>query len=146
MAAGLVGARVAVEVVDHRPGVDWIGPALEELRRRWSPIAVVANVTGPARSVVDELGRAGAGVDRYGAGDYAAACQTFYDLVLEGRLAHRGQAELDEAARVVGRRSAGDSWVFGRAASSGDISALVAGALAAHRVSRPHIVPRLVMG
>jgi hypothetical protein len=66
--------------------------------------------------------------------------------VIEGRLAHRGQGELDEAARVVGRRSVGESWVFGRAVSSGEISPLVAATVAAHRASRPHVVPRLIVG
>ena len=66
--------------------------------------------------------------------------------MIEGRLAHRGQAGLDDAARVVGRRKLGESWAFGRAVSSADISALVAAAIAAHRVSRPHIVPRIVVG
>ena len=146
VAAGLVGERVAVEVIAHRAGVEWIGPALADLRRRWDPLAVVANVTGPARSVVEDLAGAGAGVERYGAGDYTAACQVFYDLVLEHRLAHRGQEVLDEAARVVGRRNTGDSWAFGRAVSSGDIAPLVAAAIAAHRASRPHLVPQLVIG
>ena len=146
VAAGLVGDAVAVELVDHRPGVDWLPDALADLRRQWHPRAVVANVTGPARSTVEAMEGAGAGVEKYGAGDYTAACQTFYDLVSEKRLAHRGQTELDGAAAAVGRRRAGESWTFGRAASSADISALTAATLAAHRASRPHIVPRLIVG
>ncbi len=109
-------------------------------------MAVVAPETGPARSVIEELAGAGEPGERYTAPSYTAACQTFYDLVIEGRLAHRGQAELDEAARVVGRRSVGESWVFGRAVSSGEISPLVAATVAAHRASRPHVVPRLIVG
>ena len=106
----------------------------------------MAAESGPARSVIEELARAGDPIEVYKAPTYTAACQTFYDLIVEGRLAHRGQAELDEAARVVGRRFVGDSWVFGRAVSSGEISSLVAAAVAAHRASRPHIVPRLIVG
>ena len=146
VAAGLAGDRVAVEVIAQREGVEWLAPALADLRARWSPIAVVGNVTGPARSEVEALEESGAGVERYNAGEFTAACQVFYDLVMEKRLAHRGQSELDEAARVVGRRKMGESWAFGRAVSSGDISALVAAAIAAHRASRPHLVPRLIVG
>jgi Phage Terminase len=146
VAAGVAGERVLVELVACRPGVDWLAPALLELERRWSPVAIVASEAGPARSIVEELRAGGRRIEPYKAPSYSAACQVFYDLVIEGRLAHRGQAELDEAARVVGRRSVGESWVFGRAVSSGDISALVAAAVAAHRASRPHIVPKLIVG
>jgi Phage Terminase len=145
-AAGVVGDRVAVELVACRPGVDWLRPALAELRRRWAPVAIVANDAGPARSIVDEMLAAGEPVEICKAAQYTAACQTMFDLVGEGRLAHRGQVELDEAARAVGRRKFGDSWAFGRAASSADISALVAATLAAHRASRPHIAPVLIVG
>jgi phage terminase large subunit-like protein len=145
-AAGVIGDRVAVELIAQREGVEWLGPALAELRDRWRPFAVVAAKLGPARSVVDELAGEGFAVEGYGGGDYAAACQSMFDLIVEGRLAHRGQSELDEAVRVVGRRTAGDSWVFGRAASAADISALVAATVAAHRAGRPHVLPRVVFG
>ena len=92
------------------------------------------------------MAAAGAPVEKYGTSDYTAACQTFYDLVMQTRLADRGQTELDAAAAAVGRRRAGESWAFGRAVSSADISALTAATLAAHRASRPHIVPRLIVG
>ena len=146
VAAGIVGERVAVELVAARPGTEWIVGALAELRDRWSPLAIVASEASPARSVIEEARAAGVGVEPYKAPGYAAACQTFYDLVIERRLAHRGQVELDKAAAGVGRRSSGESWVFGRAVSSAEISPLVAATIAAHRASRPHIVPRLIVG
>jgi hypothetical protein len=146
VAAGVVGERVLVELVAIRPGVDWLPGVLATLRERWAPAAIVAHEAGPARSLVEELREAGQSVEAYNAGAYVAACQVFFDLVIEGRLAHRGQVELDEAARVVGRRRSGDSWAFGRAASAADISAIVAAALAAHRASRPRIVPRIIVG
>jgi hypothetical protein len=145
-AAGIAGERVVVELVDQRPGTDWLAPALAELRAKWAPLAIVATEAGPARSIVGELVAAGEAVEPYNTSNYLAACQMFYDLVSEGRLAHRGQVELDAAARAVGRRAVADSWAFGRAVSSADISALVAAAVAAHRVSRPHIAPRIIVG
>lgn len=146
VAAGIAGDRVAVELVEQRPGVEWLAPALARLRATWGPVAIVANDSGPARSVVEAMDAAGEPVEGYSAGQYVAACGAFYDLVIEGRLAHRGQGELDEAARSVGRRKLGESWAFGRAVSSADISALVAAAVAAHRAGRPHVVPRIIVG
>jgi hypothetical protein len=142
-AAGVVGDRVVVELIDCRPGVEWLRPAVAELLERWHPVAIVANDAGPARSACEEMIAAGLPVIPYKAGTYTAACQVFFDLVTEERLAHRGQPVLDEAARVVGRRKLGESWAFGRAVSGGDISALVAAALAAHAASRPRMVPRV---
>jgi phage terminase large subunit-like protein len=144
--AGIEGERVLVELVDQREGTDWLGPALAELRRRWAPLSIVASEAGPARSILGELVGAGEAIEPYNASAYVAACQMFYDLVSEGRLAHRGQEALDAAARAVGRRAVADSWAFGRAVSSADISALTAATIAAHRASRPHIAPRIVVG
>ena len=146
VAAGVVGERLVVELVACRPGTEWLEDAVATLRRLWNPIAIVANNSGPARSVVEALAAQGDPVEAYNGTQYVAACQVFYDAVIEERLAHRAQAELDDAARVVGRRKMGESWAFGRAVSSADISALVAAALAAHRASRPHLIPQLVTG
>ena len=119
VAAGVVGERVLVELVACRPGTEWLAPALAELR---SPVGPGRDRGESRRARPGRYSRssleAGEPVEPYKAPGYTAACQTFYDLVIEGRLAHRGQAELDEAARVVGRRSVGESWVFGRAVSS----------------------------
>ena len=145
-AASIEGDRVLVELVAARPGVEWLAPALAELERRWHPIATVATLAGPARATVEEMRAAGGRVEPYQGPAYVAACQTLFDLVSERRLAHRGQPDLDEAARVAGRRTFGDSWAFGRVVSGADISPLVAATLAAHRVSRPHVVPRLIVG
>jgi hypothetical protein len=144
-AASPVGPRVAVEIVEQRSGTAWVLPRLAELVDRYGAIAVVARNAGAARSLLDEAPFEGLRVDRAPAGDYQAGCQTFYDLTLEGRLAHRGQDVLDAAVAAAGRRPVGDSWVFGPPAHR-DISPLVAATLAAWRASRPHLVPKLVVG
>jgi phage terminase large subunit-like protein len=83
--AGIAGERVVVELVDQRPGTEWLGPALGELRRKWAPLAIVANEYGPARSIVGELVAAGEAIEAYNTSAYLAACQMFYDLVSEGK-------------------------------------------------------------
>jgi hypothetical protein len=144
--ASNVGGRVAVELVEYRAGTDWVLPRLRELVARWSAAAVVANNAGPARNLVEMAPVAGVNVDAYNAGQYVAACGTFFDLVSEGRLAHRGQGPLDLAVATAGRRNLSGSWVFGRSPKGADIAPLVAATLAAHRTSRPHLLPVIVVG
>jgi hypothetical protein len=143
-ASSITKGRVAVELTDIRPGTEWLIPRLIELRDRWSPAAIAANNAGPARNVIEAAPAAGLALDAYNAGQYVTACQTFYDLVAEGRLAHRGQGPLDLAVAGAGRRNLSGSWAFGRSPRGGDIAPLVAAALAAYRSSRPHLLPVIV--
>ena len=127
-AAQLVGDRVVVDVVEHRPGVGWVAAAVKALRRRGLPVVADSLV---AASIVAELGRVGVTVDPVGASDHARACGTFVDLLAAGRIAHRSQAALDVAVVGAARRPLGDAWLWSRAKSNVDISPLVAVTLAA---------------
>ena len=144
--ASTTGPRVAVEVIDLRPGTEWVLPRFRELVARWSPLAVVANNAGPARSLVEIAPAAGVPVEAYTAGQYVAACQATYDLIAEGRLAHRGQGPLDLAVAGAGRRNLSGAWVFARVPGGSDIAPLVAATMAAHRSSRPHLLPIIITG
>lgn len=145
-ASSTVGERVGVEVVDLRPGTEWVLPRLAELAARWSPAAIVANNAGPARNLIEAAPAAGVVLDAYNAGQYVAACQSFYDLIVEGRLAQRGQGPLDLAVAAAGRRNLAGSWAFGRSPRGADIAPLVAATLAGHRASRPHLLPVIITG
>ena len=145
-AASNVGGRLAVELIEYRAGTEWVLPRLVELAARWTSSAVVANNAGPSRNLVEVAPMAGVNVEAYNMGQYVAACGTFYDLVAEGRLAHRGQGVLDLAVATAGRRNLSGSWVFGRSPKGADIAPLVAATLAAHRASRPHLLPVIITG
>jgi hypothetical protein len=146
VAACQVGRHMAVKVIDHRPGTEWVVDRLDGLGMRHGPLAIVANNAGPARSLIDDANAAGLAVEPYGPTDYVVACQTFFDLVANDQLRHQGQPELDSAVHAAGRRTVAGSWVFGRTAAGGDIAALVAAAVAAHRAGRPHLVPVVIVG
>jgi len=143
-AASTVGGRVAVELIELRPGTEWVLGRLRELVERWAPAGIVANNAGPARNLIEAAPAAGIDLDAYNAGQYVAACQTMYDLIAEGRLAHRGQAALDLAVAAAGRRNLAGSWAFGRQPKGSSIAPLVAATLAAHRASRPHLLPIII--
>lgn len=127
-----------VEIIDHRPGTDWIVARAAELRQRWNPIAVGVDVAGPAGSLLVELEKAGirrpADATRPARGDLAvpsarevaAACGAFADAVRQARLVHLDQAPLTAAIAGARTRPLGDAWAWARKYSSADISPLVA--------------------
>jgi hypothetical protein len=107
-----------------------------------------------------------------GGTDYAAACQDVFDRITATRpspiyvpgqdggggfgeepaprLIHRAHEALDDAADVAARRTVSDGgWVWSRARSTGDVSALEAATLAAWAVLRnpaPAVAPFMLFG
>jgi hypothetical protein len=125
------------EVVDHRPGVDWVLDRCKELLAHkpvgWvidpsSPVGALAwdkagftmrqanskTPSGP-KDVTELVGR-----------DMGQACEGFATAVREGRLRHLGDARLLAALQGAGRRDIGDGlWAWSRRKSGVDISPLV---------------------
>lgn len=139
--AGRVGPRLAVEVVDHRPGVEWVAARVNELRNRYR-VRVVADSFGPAVTVTRQLRDLGVEPVLLDTGDVLAAAAELLDDVLTPldrsdpasphTLAHRGQRPLDDAVEVAAKREVGDGWALTRKGSAGDVTALVSASLAAH--------------
>lgn len=119
-----------VEVIDNRPGTDWVVPRIAELVDRWQPCAVAVESRGPAASLIADFQAAQIDVQLIAAGDMAAACGAFFDAVANGRLRHVDQVTLNTAVHGAKRRPMGDQWAYGRRSSSVDISPLVAATLA----------------
>ena len=119
--------RVLVEVVDHRPGTEWLAPRVAELVKKHKPHSTTADGVGPSASVVAEIVGLGVPVSALKTAQMAAACLRFEDLVTSTRLQHRGQSPLDFAVASAAKRPAGDgAFLWGRKASAANISALVA--------------------
>jgi hypothetical protein len=123
------GELVAVEVIDCRPGTEWVAGRVAELAvEHHAP--VIVDAYGPLSSIIPTLERvAGVIVRPVRVGDVVNAAAGFCDAVASGRLAHLDDPRLDDAVVSVGRRKVGDRWAFNRS-SSIDISPLVAASLA----------------
>ena len=121
--------RAHLEVVDHRPGTDWVPVRLRQLYDRWAPWPVVVDPASPAGSLLIDLAAAGVKTEAISTRDYTAACGQFYDAVADGRLVHLDQPVLTVAVGNGRRRAVGDAWCWARR-SGGDISPLVAATLA----------------
>ena len=117
------------EVYDHRPGTEWLVPRARQLQRRWGGKVVIAKGS-PAWSLEEDLLAAGVDLLPVSTEEHAQACGDLFDAVIEGRLRHLGQAELDAAVVGADQKNYGDAWLWSRRKSTVDISPLVAVTLA----------------
>ena len=131
---GLAGLRPDgrwhVELDEQRRGMGWILPWVVQRCERNAIRAVVIDALSPAASLVDEFARAGVKVTTTGAREMAAACGTFYDAVMDARVAHTDQPQVNLALSVARKRSIGDAWGWNRRDADSDITPLVAVTLA----------------
>lgn len=127
VAAGWWANRVAVEVVDHRVGVEWMVPRLNELLGRHEVTGLVMDGTGPGASLADDLNETPVAM-KYA--EVQRACGSFFDSITSQTLAVRPHEGLTGAVRAAARIGAGDTWRWGRRRSAGDITTLMAATMA----------------
>ncbi|WP_079195753.1 terminase [Streptomyces acidiscabies] len=146
--------RVHLEVVAHRPGTDWVVPAMEKLHRLWKPVAVAIAAGSPAASLIDDLTAAGIDVPKdkdaplrgdlavMRSGDVTEACGQFADALNQGTVAHLDQVPLTAAVNGARTRRQGDAWTLDRTNSLVDISPLCAAVFArwALVIRGPHVL------
>ena len=124
-----------MEIVDHRPGVDWVVERLQELHRRWNPWPVVIDPASPAGSLLIDLASLSIKTETVGAREYAASCGQFYDAVIAHQVVHLDQPVLNVAVAAARKRVIGDAWAWTRR-SGLDVSALVAVTLARYGLTK----------
>jgi hypothetical protein len=128
VAVGQVGARFAVEVLEHSADLEWLLARTGEVALRWG-VPVAIDATGPAASALPILTRRGVDVRKFNGTEVANACGAFHDAAVASILAHQGDGRLNEAVALATKRTVGDRWVWQRRAA-GDISPLGAASLA----------------
>lgn len=122
--------RWHVEVVDSEEGVGWAVPRLAELAKRWKPVAVAVDPSGPAAAKIPALQKAGVKVAPVAGREHGQACGLLYEAAAAGQLRHIGQAPLTVAVAAGRKRKTGDGvWVWSRKDDT-DISPLEAVTLA----------------
>lgn len=143
----IVAATVGgvIEVVESRPGTEWVTPRLIELATRWRAPIVVDKYAATS-TVVDEIIRARQ--DRRmivpDTNDVVTASQSFYDDVVTGAVRIRPHPDLEDAARSASTRRVGDGWCWQRRHDHAPpVAPLVAASLAWWGRNRPARVPRV---
>lgn len=141
------------ELIDQRPGTDWIVRRLVGLRERHRPVAVAVDGKGPAASLIPDLVKAGVKPpdDREkpqrgdllvtGPQDMADAFGAFVDAARQARGRHRDQPDLTSALAGAKTRMLGDGGqAWGRKGST-NIAPLVAVTLAHYAYeTRAHLL------
>jgi hypothetical protein len=127
--------RLALYVIEHGPGCDWVADEVAGILARQRDIKTVGwDANGPEKIVEVALERvckeARAKVIKIGTRSYAATCQQLVDHVKAHRLTHRGQESLERAVSTGIKRSYGeDAWLWDTRVL-GDITPLKGGTIA----------------
>ncbi len=119
-----------VELVEHRPGTDWLVARVAELSRKWGATFLV-DPAGPAGAFIAPLEQASVSITPCGGQEFTKACGRFFDAVMAEELHIRPHPSLDAAVAAAKKRIVGDAWVWARKSLSADISPLVAVSIAA---------------
>jgi hypothetical protein len=119
-----------VELDEQRSGTGWIVPWVAARCERNNIRAVVVDQLSPAASLLDDFAKAKVKVTTTSGAELANACGQFYDGVMDARLRHTDQPQVNVALSVVSKRPLGDRWVWNRKTANADITPIVAESLA----------------
>ena len=117
-----------VEIIDHRAHVGWIQDRIIELWNKWHA-PVVIDGGSPAGSFIVPLEQAGVHIVPIGMRDYARACGSVYDAVIDETITHLGDRLLTDAVGAASKRKLAEQRAWNRR-STVDITPLVAATLA----------------
>lgn len=135
---GVAGMRadgkIHVEVIANRPGTGWIVDRVKELRDRWNPVAVVVDPGGPSGGLIADLTAEGIELTLLATRDLTHACGEFYDGVMNGKIRHLDEPELNAAVASSTKRAISDAWAWERRDPAVDPTPLTAVTLAMHGV------------
>ncbi|WP_433233743.1 terminase large subunit domain-containing protein [Actinomadura nitritigenes] len=135
-----------VEVMDHRPGTDWLVNRFAKpgdgLVDRWDPCAIVVHPNGPAGSTIADFKKAGVELLEPSTMELAHATGQLYDRIVrpadadpekwKPSLRYMPSPVLNAAVAGARKRMVGDQWAFDRRVPGVDISPLEAAVLAAY--------------
>lgn len=129
--------RMHLELIDIRPGTDWVLGALLRLVELWDPVAVGIDAKGPAGALLLDLEKKGLtqpddpAEPRRGevyiptAGEVAQACGSLADAIRQDGVVHIDQVPLNVAIGGARTRPLVDAWAWARRAAAVNISPLV---------------------
>jgi hypothetical protein len=116
-------------VIDHRPGVEWVVPRLQDMAGKHLNFKVNIPAGSAAESLLPALKRAGIPVNEIKSSDVPAACGLLYTAATSETttLRHIGQSDLAKALAGAAGMNVGDgAWKWTRRKSSTDITPLYA--------------------
>ena len=137
-AAAIVGGIPVVELIEFRPGTEWVGPRLKELNAKHRSDVCVDRY-GPSGTVADFLDLNKVKVLPLASRDLTAACGEVHDRVMQGRILFRPHQSMDDAVKHATKRPVGDAWAWARRGTEVSIAPLEAATLALRAIT--HVKP-----
>ena len=132
--------EVLCEVIEDRPGTDWLLDRLLELtRKHQSEVAVCT--TGPLAFLIPEGQQLGIAWTRLSSSDYQNSVARLKNLVRERRILHPDDHRLNMAVDNALTKQTGDRESWRRLDAKTSIAPLVALSIAAHRATTPKLAP-----
>jgi hypothetical protein len=113
-----------VEVVEHRPGTDWVARRLRDLMADHAALAAGLDPGGPAGSLLPDLDDEGVEVVKLSLAQLKACTGAFHDAVVQAGLVHPEDELLELAVDTAVKRTVGDGWVLDRRRSGAALPAL----------------------
>jgi hypothetical protein len=127
---GLVHAEITSggggQLVDHRPGTDWLVPRLVELAGNWDNFAIHIAHGSPAMALKPDIEAAGVRVVVIPANETNTACGLIFNRIVSAALRHIDQEPLNGAVAAVQKTETDGAWRFARRRSTSDITPLYA--------------------
>jgi phage terminase large subunit-like protein len=116
-----------VELVEHRPGVDWVVKRCAELDTKHIPAAWILDPATGAGALLPDLKNESILPHEMTVRELGQACEDLAATVKDVGLRHLGDTALSRAMEGAGRRDIGDGlWAWSRKRSGGDIAPLMA--------------------
>lgn len=151
VAARRADGRLHVEIVAYRTGTDWVVPWLVQRKGREGLLGVVLQANGsPVGSLLTDMHKyldptdddEGMPILEWGGGELGKGTATFYDLVRQKNVMHRGGTNgqtdaLTLAATTAQTKPIADYWLWDRKRSPFDVSPLIAVNAAVWALLRP---------
>ena len=120
-----------VEIVQTGDGTDWVMERLLDLAERWDLYGVGVDPGAPIGMLTQQMRVEGLPVVDFSLRQVAAASAQLADAVKQAQIKYVRDPAFDLAATAARRRNVGDgAWAFSRTASPGDVTPVIAAALA----------------
>ena len=125
-----------VELLAREIGTDWLPGYMADLLAEGGKVPILADGFSAVSAMALELRQNRVPIKFIRSDVYKKACGVFYDKVVQGQVAHKGDADLDAAVAGAVPSSKDKLWAW--TSKSVDVSPLVAATLAVHgSLNRP---------
>lgn len=128
-------------MVHHKPGTSWVADTVSTLRDNIDVLEVALHPSSQAGALIPSLVAAGFDIHKLTSTDLGQGCAAFQTSVLDAKVAHLDQPELNGAVYVARTRVVNEAQLWDRRSVAMPLGPVVAASTAAHRWALLTAVP-----